>query len=645
MPPRHHVLLIGIDAYDGGGSLGGCVNDIDAIQRALIGKVGVAPERIARLASPRFEAVHETVVPSRLPTLQAMHEELARLAAPGVVERGDHVFIYYSGHGTQVITTSETGGRFSREALLPKDKDDGFDGRFLFDWEINKYLVDIAAVTPRLTVVLDCCSAGGATRGDLADPEPTAPLDRFHPTVKPFRMKGAPPTPRRGLAAATSGLSTSQVVMACRDDERARESATAEGEPAHGELTRALIAELQRYDETQVQTLRWGQVWRGVEASIAKVNPRQHPWITGGFGRQVFGFAGDDGDPGYAVVQVPGGYQLDVGVRHGVTRGAQVGVYGAVPPGFPPIGSGEDKDARQGMVTVQEAGDASSFAVAEHAFGFPDPARGRLIEPGLDARIRVRLDPMDETLVARLKGSPFVELVTESADVELARRADGSWGLGDDIHHPLGKPPAPELVVIPADRVDVIPAVLEHYHAYVAPVRLARTCRDLPGQLNLWLLRCDGRVPPAQAQDPVLPRVEPGEHAPNVVPHGAEVCVVVENTAEVKLVVHLFDCAPSGKVLFLGKKDLPRRSKHAFWMHADLGLPFSVSVPAGRTVGIDRLVAIGTTDLAANLEHMQRTTSFADLLDLMRGGTRSIDGARRPPPLWTSAMTVLRVER
>ena len=41
MPPRHHVLLIGIDAYDGGGMLSGCVNDIDVVQRLLIDRVGV----------------------------------------------------------------------------------------------------------------------------------------------------------------------------------------------------------------------------------------------------------------------------------------------------------------------------------------------------------------------------------------------------------------------------------------------------------------------------------------------------------------------------------------------------------------------------------------------------------------------------
>ena len=56
MAGRHHVLLIGIDAYDGGGMLTGCVNDIDAVQRLLLDRVGVPPAHIRRLAAPRTGA-------------------------------------------------------------------------------------------------------------------------------------------------------------------------------------------------------------------------------------------------------------------------------------------------------------------------------------------------------------------------------------------------------------------------------------------------------------------------------------------------------------------------------------------------------------------------------------------------------------
>ncbi len=164
---RHHVFLIGIDAYDGGGMLTGCVNDIDAIQRLLIDHVGVTPDRITRLAAPRTGAVHETDVPEALPTLDRLRAEFTRLSSEDV-NSADCVFIYYSGHGTQCIVADSSGRRFSREALLPKDKVRGIERRFLFDWELNALIARIAARTPAVTVVLDCCSSAGATRGDLA---------------------------------------------------------------------------------------------------------------------------------------------------------------------------------------------------------------------------------------------------------------------------------------------------------------------------------------------------------------------------------------------------------------------------------------------------------------------------------------------
>ena len=167
---RHHILLIGIDAYDGGGMLNGCVNDIDAVQRLLIDAVGVPRDCITRLASPRLGTVHETDVPEELPTLERLRAAFTRLGTD-LVGPEDHVFVYYSGHGTQCLVANPHGRRFSCEALLPKDKVKGDERQFLFDWELNVLLARIAELAGAVTVVLDCCSSGGATR-DIADEVP-----------------------------------------------------------------------------------------------------------------------------------------------------------------------------------------------------------------------------------------------------------------------------------------------------------------------------------------------------------------------------------------------------------------------------------------------------------------------------------------
>src|SRR6516165_9815484 len=100
MPGRHHVLLVGIDAYDGGGMLTGCVNDIDIVQRLLVDRIRVPREHIKRLAAPRTDAPHESDIPEELPTLDNLRAALTRLGSDDVGP-DDRVFIYYSGHGTQ----------------------------------------------------------------------------------------------------------------------------------------------------------------------------------------------------------------------------------------------------------------------------------------------------------------------------------------------------------------------------------------------------------------------------------------------------------------------------------------------------------------------------------------------------------------
>ena len=226
MAGRTHVLLIGIDTYDGGGMLTGCVNDIDAIQRVLIDRVGIGPDCISRLAAPRSGSPVETDVPAALPTLDRIRAEFARLGSDAV-SPGDRVFIYYSGHGTQCIVADAGGQKFSREALLPKDKVRGLERRFLFDWELNALVAAICARTPSVTFILDSCSSAGATRDAF---EQENALDRFFNTPDEFHLEANQTGPGdlvRGVTGAASRVPGCLVVAACRDDERAARIAIA----------------------------------------------------------------------------------------------------------------------------------------------------------------------------------------------------------------------------------------------------------------------------------------------------------------------------------------------------------------------------------------------------------------------------------
>lgn len=627
MSGRTHVLLIGIDAYDGGGMLTGCVNDIDAVQRVLVDRVGVDPQQIRRLVAARSDQPHDTSLPEQVATLANIRGELDRLASEDV-DAGDRVFIYYSGHGTQCVV-DDGQRRFTREALLPKDKLVGPTRQFLFDWELNAALARIAARTRSVTVVLDACSSGGATR---AIP-PAGATERFFATTQP--VMATPPMGASGIVAAAAAVDQCQVVAACRADQRATEAAGADG-TVHGELTRAFVAQLATVETQDLATLSWGRVWRALDVAVRTANPRQSPLLCGRYGRRIFGLGDDeDGDPGIPIVQVGDAFEVSAGTLHGVTKDAVIGVYGGSPPALPPVGSPEDRAALRGRVKIDQADSTRATGTAVEPFALPESARGRLVAAGSNVRLRVRAS--DAVATASIAASPLLQLVGDAEDVTVVH-TDTAWALLDDLYADSAAP----FVAVPLDRADLLVAVLEQYSAYIAPVRLARSCSDLPGALVIAILDCSRDAPTgAAAQDPQLPAVQqlPVDH---------RVCFTVLNTSDVALEVTLFDASSTGAVSSLGAAQIQPRATHALWAGGTLGAPFTLAIPDGMATAFDRLVAIGTTNTSAALDSLVRRTTFADLLarPRMRGGVRG-DPPGPAPALdrWTATVTVCRISR
>lgn len=211
------------------------------------------------------------------------------------------------------------------------------------------------------------------------------------------------------------------------------------------------------------------------------------------------------------------------------------------------------------------------------------------------------------------------------------------------------------LEVIPASQLEVVRPVLEHYLAYITPLRMARACTDLPGMLSISVLDCKGaaQIAPATAQAGALPAVRS-------LRVGDRVCMAIDNTADKVLSVALFDCAPSGRVLLLAEVRVPASvpqpdgttlpGRQVVWADTVIGRPFCVSVPAGKTVGVERLVAIGTTSTTASLQALKRATTFASLIPPpgMRGvaasGPAIARGAAPTLDQWTSTTSSVRVD-
>lgn len=215
-PGRLHALLIGIDNYDGR-PLSGCVNDIDRVQSFLEHKLAVPTACIRRLEAPNDLFEQNPVGAARQPTYDNMVAALQDLAGPQV-QRGDRVFIYYSGHGSfEKIPLAET----YFEGLVPIDQE---EKGLLFDVELNHLLQDIADRSGDLTVILDCCHSAGATRAVDEQPgitERFLPLDAVsaeHRTEATQRLQKLGPLASEGQAPQEY-----TVVTTCHADETAAE--------------------------------------------------------------------------------------------------------------------------------------------------------------------------------------------------------------------------------------------------------------------------------------------------------------------------------------------------------------------------------------------------------------------------------------
>ena len=143
------ALLLGINQYQRVSDLRGCVNDVHSIQTLLTGVFGFAAENVHTRTN---EKVTKKVI-------QKQWKWLLSSASPG-----DRLVFHFSGHGS--YTADEDGD----------ETDDGVDELICLydmDWDNrDSYLLDddlreMASRIPQgvdLTILLDCCHSGTATR-------------------------------------------------------------------------------------------------------------------------------------------------------------------------------------------------------------------------------------------------------------------------------------------------------------------------------------------------------------------------------------------------------------------------------------------------------------------------------------------------
>lgn len=287
-----HALLIGIDHYLPPSSpeafsfsdLGGAVRDIERMTGYLQEVLDVPDTHIRRLTSSIFFPTPEPNLPTYGNLLRAFEDLIER------VQADDQVYIHYSGHGGRVPTAlpADKGERGLDETLVPYDIADPRN-RYLRDVELHALLARLAARGPWVTVVLDCCHAGGASRfqhgaGDLR----VRGRGRVDTTERPTASNLGDWTDlatrwRRSLVRGPAALERCVILSACRASEEARERRI-DGELS-GLLTHHWLDSLLRAGPHTT----YRQLHQRMLGQIQGLIHTQTPQLEGDADRRIFG--------------------------------------------------------------------------------------------------------------------------------------------------------------------------------------------------------------------------------------------------------------------------------------------------------------------------------------------------------------------
>ncbi|PBK68060.1 hypothetical protein ARMSODRAFT_1020089 [Armillaria solidipes] len=282
---RIWALIIGINKYHVDlKPLNGCINDGYLMNEYITKDLGVPQDHVRCL----FDE-HAT----RAGILSALED----LYTNTRIHRGDIIIIYFAGHGASYLCSGHHENEFGEkvkpqqsagrwcpcpvEAICPVDRGD-YNPHFpsgkvpdIDDREINTHLSRLSrAKGYRITVILDCCHSGGATREDsdtVARSLP--PLSRaVYDDMRSYSFGSGsdfsdwiPSVPEEEWRP---DMSCHVVIAACRGHQTTGERESEETGISHGIFTRVLVETLRYLSSVQltyvllldalpVQLFRW----------------------------------------------------------------------------------------------------------------------------------------------------------------------------------------------------------------------------------------------------------------------------------------------------------------------------------------------------------------------------------------------------
>lgn len=569
-----YALLIGVDCYmpnklpDGSyyKNLGGCVRDIGHVEAFLKDFQKVPETQILKLtASPSAEDDRKPIEsPDKLPTRRNMIAAFRQLGKMAPAK--SQVYIHYSGHGgrAKTVFADIKGEDGIDEGLVPTDIGET-EGQYLRDLDLAQLLKELVAKDVTVTVVLDCCHSGGATRGDVEirgmhviDDKPLRPGQEL--VVQSEMLGSFTDLGTRGLKAG--GLPTSGdylVVAACRQNEFAYEYAfNRETGERNGALTYWLLDTLRQQNPGQT----YQDLFDRLNAKIHTQFPQQTPMLMGPGNREIFGSELAQEVNAVTVLKVETNSEtqevqavLAVGQVNGVRKGTEFAIY-------PREADLRQKENRVAMTRIIQIGGTESICQIEPIEGkdlkIEQGDRAVLVSPSVNLVRKVllfekqaatpeeaaqtplpddRLSPEMfsqqkvalEAIKAALAGNGWVELADEVADIsddegiayQVALNNTGAYEICDRTGHPYDNI-APVQVGEPDAAVKVVQRLV-HLAKFHAAAEIDNTDLDSPltGKLAMeWLGTSDiyeqgDKIPPQSQMksfaDPSQPTVKLGD--------------------------------------------------------------------------------------------------------------------------------------
>ena len=151
-----YCLFVGINHYKANSiqNLGGCENDVSAIQAVLKERFNISDKNMLSLLNAKA---------SRAAILENFDSHL------GQAQEGDTALFYYSGHGSQERANQRfdrvNKGSHFNETLVCHDSRVNNDDYDLADKELRYLINKISKNKHRIITIIDSCHSCGASRG------------------------------------------------------------------------------------------------------------------------------------------------------------------------------------------------------------------------------------------------------------------------------------------------------------------------------------------------------------------------------------------------------------------------------------------------------------------------------------------------